>query len=123
MSKAKKVTARERTAYHEAGRAVTAYILRLRFHYLTIKPDRETETAGHMLSVLNENMARWEMSDGWPDKYRARLERQAMISLAGAVAQELIASRPEWDRATSDLRTALDMLLPLNTSDASRNSL
>ena len=107
----------EATAYHEAGHAVAAYILRVRFHYVTIKPDVEMGTAGHLLQVLHKNMLRWEMSEGWPERYRTRLERLAMISLAGPVALELITGQPQWELAPDDARTAIDMLSPLTRGE------
>jgi ATP-dependent Zn protease len=37
------------TAYHEAGHAVAAYELRLPFRYVTIIPDEEKMTLGHII--------------------------------------------------------------------------
>jgi Peptidase family M41 len=36
------------TAYHEAGHAVISVMLRLGFHYVTIAPDAEGDTLGHV---------------------------------------------------------------------------
>ena len=112
-----KCNPRERVAYHEAGHAVASYVFRQRFHYVTIKADDEQESAGHLKSVLVKTMAKWEYSEGWPEMYRARLERLAMSSLAGVVAEGLMTGRHSWVRASKDTRTALDMVSPLTNGD------
>jgi Peptidase family M41 len=107
---------KEIIAYHEAGHAVAAYILRRRFHYVTVKP--EGDAGGHMREVLIPSMAKWTDSLGWPERYRARLEKQAMISLAGAVALELITGDPQWLRASKDQDQAIDMVMALSEGSA-----
>lgn len=117
MTKNGKFSPRERTAYHEAGHAVACYVLRQRFYYVTIKPDDETGSSGHLKSVLARAMNRWESSDGWPEKYRARLERLSMTSLAGVVAEGLMTGRHSWVRASGDLNAASFVLEPLTRGD------
>lgn len=80
-------TRQEATAYHEAGHAVAAFHLSMPVYIVTIKPDVEAGTHGH---VLHHNPLKrtsdidiYEMTP----KARDRMERLIMVSLAGGIAQ------------------------------------
>jgi ATP-dependent Zn protease len=91
------------TAYHEAGHAVVGHILRRRFKYVTIDPDAEQETFGHLSWVRYKSMEQWQ-PDLYPERYRSRFERMIMMSLAGVVAEGLITGHHEWRYAHRDRR-------------------
>ena len=47
----KKTTELEEIAYHEAGHAVMAYLLRRRFHSITIDPKKLDENTGGLVRL------------------------------------------------------------------------
>ena len=87
----------KRTAYHEAGHAVMAYWLRRRIHHVTIIPDSDSDSLGHLskarLAMLSE--AEWEfrIDTGDLSRLRQKVEGEILISFAGQVAEELLTNR------------------------------
>jgi len=76
------------TAYHEAGHAVMAYILRLRLIEITIIPDED------YLGRVSRGASRTIHPDWEADqKTRTELERLSMQALAGNVAEHLFTGR------------------------------
>ncbi|MFC1953179.1 hypothetical protein ACFLWR_03515 [Chloroflexota bacterium] len=78
----------KQTAYHEAGHAVTAYILRLRIIELLIVPDDD------YMGMFSHGPGRkiTPETDG-RQKTRSGLERLAMEALAGNVAEYLLTGK------------------------------
>jgi hypothetical protein len=75
----------KRTAYHEAGHAVMALALRCRFRHISIIPDDNQGTLGH---VLQGKIATFDTETRDPSsKMRYHLERLALVSLAGNAAE------------------------------------
>jgi hypothetical protein len=79
---------RSTVAYHEAGHAVAALVLRVRFKYVSIQPDRELGSAGN---VSLESSGLKKMFAGHEFAYkgvgRDHVENHVIVSLAGLTAQ------------------------------------
>lgn len=91
---------RKKIAYHEAGHAVAAYLLCVRFNHVSIVP--EGGRGGHLAhsrSVLHE--------EDWcscPDsRSRHRTEREIMVHLAGTVVDEILDNQDMYNGANADL--------------------
>ena len=75
---------RERISYHEAGHAVAAFVMRMRFTHLSIIPDEDS--IGH---TMTSKLRDFQPDVGRSRAGRDRYERYAMVSLAGLVAERL----------------------------------
>lgn len=95
-----KPTRRERTAYHEAGHAVAAYLRHWRFTGISIVPDRYT--LGRCFFSEREIVLRTSRME----QTRSRLETLVVISLAGPVAERIISGRTNRKGALDDFREA-----------------
>ncbi len=75
------------TAYHEAGHAVAAYLLKRSFNYVTIVPDEEKGSLGHVrFRGFGEN---FDPAFDYSPQMRLRLEREIICSLAGDAAESI----------------------------------
>ena len=79
------------TAYHEAGHAVAAFELRRRFHYLTIVPEPDEGTLGHIMYAGFGEGFDPELDDS--RIVRRRLEPAIITALAGGAAEAKLAGR------------------------------
>jgi len=92
----------ERTAYHEAGHAVAAYLRHLRFTSISIIPYRGTlgrcefSEAGVILDLDLRAMSRT----------RRRIETLIVVSLGGVISECLLSGRNNWRGAHADLHDA-----------------
>ena len=98
---------RDVVAYHEAGHAVAACLLKCRFGRISILPEagshRRVSLAQARARVLTEGYS--AALDGL--RGRALIEHQAMFALAGAVATAIREERPvDWGESEEDSRTA-----------------
>ena len=94
----------ERISYHEAGHAVAAFVLRMRFTHLSIIPDEDS--IGHTMTS--------KLRDFQPDVARTRAgrdryERYAMVSLAGLVAERMRVGRVRCMTNHPDVVQAFDL--------------
>ena len=65
----------ETVAHHEAGHTVAAWLLRIGFHYVTITPNPEGDSLGH---VLRSPLPRWfnpEISSDDPENASGEAHR------------------------------------------------
>lgn len=94
-----------KTAYHEAGHAVAAYLLRKTFCYVTIRPNGVFE--GYMMHGQPGNA----LQNGWDEERigRSALERDILISLAGGVVNLLLTGKRDHLGSYTDLHHALDL--------------
>jgi hypothetical protein len=92
----------ERTAYHEAGHAVAAYMRHLRFTGVSIVPSDSTLGRCEFIatSVTIDVKAR-ALS-----RTRRHVETLIIISLAGVIAEGLLTGRTNWGGAHADLHDA-----------------
>ncbi len=101
----------KQTAYHEAGHAVAGYKLHVPFRYVTIVPDEEQGSVGHVLySALRPDFdsARDEMTEF---RLRAMIEPRIICALAGEAAESALTGRRHLPTATSDYCSAVDFAL------------
>lgn len=94
----KKATELERIAYHEAGHAVMAYILRRRFHSITIDPEKLDDNTGGLVRLVHSNKLSRTIYTGCC----IQIERQIRIILAGEVACGLFIGQKNWDISQDD---------------------
>jgi hypothetical protein len=98
----------KQTAYHEAGHAVMAVWLRCRCLHVSIIPDENEGTLGHL---LRGKLARVEPEPLEPSaKTRLQLERLVLVYLAGNAAEYLLTGRKCFASSNSDFMDAYDYL-------------
>jgi ATP-dependent Zn protease len=104
----------ESTAYHEAGHALAAFVLRLKIgrRGVTIVPDKERDMLGYanIAAQLRERPDRAISA-----RTRARIEAWAVARLAGDVAERKFNGRRRFG-GHSDLLQASDLLEYISTS-------
>ena len=106
---------RSEVAYHEAGHVVAHYVLRAKYNSVTIEPTDDyagyVGTPNPWRSFVPET-ARDTTED------RNRLEKFAMLRLAGPIAQEIFlgTSVPDWTGRTGDWGAAFDALCYISGS-------
>jgi hypothetical protein len=98
----RRVSRIERTAYHEAGHAVAAYVRHLRFTSISIIPDRGT--LGRC--EFSETGVVIDPESGTQLRARRRIETLIIVSLAGVIAESLLTGRHNWRGAHADLHDA-----------------
>ncbi len=101
----KKAETLRRTAYHEAGHAVAAYVLRRRFTNLSIVEDEYT--LGRVSFAKHHPKFQPDVMSF--DESRSQIERDVMISAAGDAAEFLLSGRHDWRGAHQDTQNAHDM--------------
>jgi ATP-dependent Zn protease len=92
-----------RTAYHEAGHAVAALLVRRRFKYVTVEPG--DDNLGHVL------YRRWGESFD-PDlnsdsRTERRIENAVFTAFAGHAAEAIFVGRGNWIGSGQDRQTAM----------------
>lgn len=98
----------ERTAYHEAGHAVMAFIQKRAFRHVTIEPDTAEGSLGHVLFYEWSRKFNPEL-----DKLTCRrteiLEGIIMTSLAGGLAEKIKTGRYNSIGAKEDRKNAINL--------------
>ena len=101
-------------AFHEAGHAVAAVELGVRFRDVSIVADESEGSAGHMFSVLPLPFSgdlEADVEERGEEKVRRRYERHLIVSLAGEAAQRIAANQltgnPERYRGCDNDRNAV----------------
>jgi hypothetical protein len=92
----------ERTAYHEAGHAVAAYVRHLRFTGVSIVPS--DSTLGRCEFIVTSVMI--DVKERASTRTRRRVETLIIVSLAGVIAEGLLTGRTNWGGAHADLHDA-----------------
>jgi hypothetical protein len=100
------------TAYHEAGHTVMAYCLHCNIRHVSIIP--EGDTLGHLQRGKVQNPERVEF-DNSPGN-RARLEKKAMVSWGGNVAEHLLSNNKRRTVSEQDAQDVFYGLLDLSSS-------
>jgi hypothetical protein len=104
-----RVTDLECTAYHEAGHAAIAFVLRRAVKLVTIMPNAEAGTLGHV--------RKGDFSDSFrPDankdpRTRSLVEREIIISLAGPAAEAKYKGHRNNIGACGDYHDAVDLAM------------
>jgi len=127
MAKAKKkatkrkLTARERAAYHEAGHAVMAVLLRGRLASVTIDSNRKVckdrgaaGVTAHRKFAGNDFD---EIRSGRGARKRRLIERAVQVYYAGSVAVSILVGRTDWEGAGKDLEELGDLLWRITLSE------
>ena len=110
----KRPTILERTAWHEAGHAVAAWYLRIKFKYVSIVPGEDTlgRISGGDFSKCNS-----------PTQYavgmihRWWLEREIQYLLAGEAAETLLVGRDNYNEVREDIKAAVNRVLEICSGD------
>lgn len=107
MTRAKRIPAHrpsriERTAYHEAGHAVAAYMRRLRFTGVSIVPS--DSTLGRCEFIASSVLV--DVKGRTLSRTRRRVETLIIVSLAGVLAERLLTGRTNWGGGHADLHDA-----------------
>jgi len=71
-------------AYHEAGHVVAAYVVKRKFQYVSIEPDKES--LGHVLFQRFSDKFQPEFQE--ENKIRPMLEKTIITGLAGEIAEK-----------------------------------
>lgn len=109
-----KLTSLKKTAYHEAGHAVAHHYLFLSFKYVSIIPDEQEGTLGHVQSKYPESFRPdFEISN----RNRLRLEREIMACLAGHAAEIIYSGHENWVGASQDNHLAIHLALYVTKSN------
>ncbi|MGA2716857.1 MAG: hypothetical protein ABSG41_27530 [Bryobacteraceae bacterium] len=108
------------TAYHEAGHAVAAWRLGLKFRHVTIKPDSAGNSLGHLWDAARPKWFRPDMDSS--DRARLRAQRHIVVSLSGQVAEWKFLGREPRYGMWSDNNQAADMALRLCGSEETTNA-
>lgn len=98
------MTTLEKTAYHEAGHAVTALHLGMKFKYVTIVPDLEKGSVGHIRHQrgLTEHAV--------DNISRDKLEKHLKCTLAGNAVEKKLTGRYDNVGASGDHEFAADLV-------------
>jgi ATP-dependent Zn protease len=99
------ISRKRKTAFHEAGHAVAAYLLRKKFRYVTIRPNEVFD------GYVRHEKPRDPLEDGLGElrNKRSSRERDILTSLAGGVATFIVTGKHERTGSYGDLQHALDL--------------
>lgn len=88
-------SALRRTAVHEAGHALAAYVLGLECSKVSIVPDWDAGEAGHCTYPTDplEIMGQWDTTGVWHRTERSAQRASAIALLAGAAAEREVLGR------------------------------
>lgn len=101
----KRVSRRTGTAYHEAGHAVAAYLVRKKFRYVTIRANGEYQ--GYMRHYQRRDTF---LIDGEEQAMtRTSIEKDMMVSLAGGAAVFLLTGKHDYIGKWSDDHKVMDL--------------
>jgi hypothetical protein len=93
-------------AYHEAGHAVAAYLLKVhRIRSISIIPDAETEGRVHHSKPGKTYHPEWDTGP----RTRSKTEKMIMLCLAGDMAENMLLKRDSRNTRLTDYDTAVDL--------------
>lgn len=119
MKKKPKTTQLERTAYHEAGHAVMHLEEKLAFEHVTIVPNEERRSLGHLIWKVQSDFNPEISSDR---KTLRLLESMILCSLAGPAAEAIYAGRRNWRGAAGDLEAMVARAIDYTGSPEEANA-
>lgn len=105
-------------AYHEAGHAVAYFILKRRFSFITIVPNKKDNTLGQVSSeglLPNKNLQEAEFYR--KKKYESSVEKIVIILFAGGIAESKFAGKRIYKGSGSDYQVATNMISHLCSSN------
>ena len=102
-----KHTARERTAYHEAGHAVMAFYLHRRIVTVTIVADEEQGSLGHVR--YGQLPPTFDPDVDTSIKTERLIQREVLLCVAGNTAEWLLTGRNNWTGASDDRHKAVQI--------------
>jgi hypothetical protein len=92
-----------KTAYHEAGHAVTAHELEVKIRQISIIPDDSYGRVLNNLLVPNPDIDK-------SDKNRIQMEKNVMIYFAGFIAEKLYHEKSNITYSKDDIHLAVNLL-------------
>jgi hypothetical protein len=102
------------TAIHEAGHAVMSWLVDQRFEYVTIIPDGDEDSFGHLLHAPFPQHLLRDIESGFPCRAsELYMDQRMIISLAGYAAEthHLEPEKPDSEQSRSDLENAFEMTI------------
>jgi len=101
----KRISGKMKTAFHEAGHAVVAYLLRKKFRYITIRANEVFN------GYVRHEKPRASSENGWDEERnkRSTREKDILTSLAGGTATLILTGKPDRTGSYADLHNALDL--------------
>lgn len=104
-----KLTHFEKTAYHEAGHAVVSYFLGRTFKYVTVIPDKDKQTLGHLRTW---RLPKWLQPDiELTPRIKDKIETEIMVKLAGHIAEKKFSKRNNHIGSSDDTNNATSLAL------------
>jgi ATP-dependent Zn protease len=108
------------TAYHEAGHAVAAWHVHLRFRRISIVPNGAEGTLGKVV-LAGLRVTESDLYDMAP-RTRDLFERRIIVSLAGEEAERLVSGRISRHSGSRDREHVAELLFQMIASDEEASS-
>lgn len=103
----KRITELEEIAYHEAGHAVMAYLLRRRFHSITIDPEKLDEATGGLVRLVHSKKLNNSLNTYG---YSKEIEQHIRITLAGEASSGIFSGQEKWSLSQTDIGTSFRLI-------------
>jgi hypothetical protein len=117
----KRLSRRERTAYHETGHTIASLFLELPLRSTSIVAKEDYLGVTICRRLTKQLVQAAEIRDLTPAQ-RDRSEREVVVSLAGVIAEKMACGRWKTSGAREDVRSADDFLGALSGSDDERTA-
>lgn len=102
-------------AHHEAGHAVIAFMLNMRFKYVTIKEDIKENSLGHLMPYKVKYFNKLHYTDPTPSE-REKIERSLIMCCAGYFAEKQYTGKEDRSGAMGDWEMATKITMAFKKS-------
>jgi hypothetical protein len=94
-------------AYHETGHAVMAYLLRKKFHSITIDSNKLDDETGGLFRLVHSKKRIDSLSKFG---YSKEIEQHIRIILAGEVSVGIFSGQEKWDMSQADINASFRLV-------------
>lgn len=108
-AKRKRYPKRYRVAVHEAGHAVMHWHLRIGWKHVTIKPNADDGSGGHLLPRPYPRSFVQAVNADDRDRHLQRAQREILATLAGLAAERVVFGRCKHAGGSADYHQTLEM--------------